>query len=340
MAAKPSLKDRIVACFIKDDRASLTQVLEDVERIESPPPARARDDDEHGMTHGGGVHLHLGGHGSGGDEGPPPWFKEHAESNDKRISDIEGTVGKLSEAFQAWANQEKGEPEHDAEEEEEPAGEKPPTEEIEGEIEEEAPEGSEEHGKKAEGEDAIPPEFKEHQKDDTTDESEEEEEEEKKPPPPKDKKRGKDKRKGKDKARDSAVLERAYQETVALAEVLAPGIQGPAFDRSLPAERTLASMREFRCRSLDLAYLNPATREIVENVVGKGKRALRVRDMKPSDLRTTFRAVGVAVKEHNNSRMRPTRDLLHQTAAPAPRGAIKTLGDYQKMLNDYYAPKA
>jgi len=341
MAGKPSLKDRIVACFIKDDRASLSQVLDEVEKIETPP-ARTRDDDEHGMTHGGGVHLHLG--RGGGDEGPPPWFKEHAESNDRRISDIEGTVGKLSEAFQAWANQEKGEPEHDAEEPEGPAGEKPPTEEIEGEIEEEAPEGSEERGKTPEGEDAgaVPPEFKEHQKEaaDESEEEEEEEEEEKKPPPPKDRKRGKDRgKRGKDKARDSVMLEAAYQDTLALAEVLAPGIQGPAFDRKLPAERTLASMREFRCRSLDVAYLNPMTRPIIEGVIGKGRK-LRVRDLKPADLRTVFRAVGVAVKEANKSRLRPTHDLLHPQPSAVPTTPIRTLADYQKMLNAHYAPKA
>lgn len=334
-----SLKDRIMACFVKDDKRELSTLMEEIEEQEARERS-TRDDDAHGMTQGGGVHLHLGGHG-GGDEGPPPWFKEHVEGNDRRIADLEGNVGKLAEAFQKWAGQEEKEPHHDAEEPEESAGEAPP-EEIEGEIEEEAPAGSEEHDA------GVPPEFKEHQKEKADDESEEEEEKEEaeaKDAKPRDRKRGKDRRKGKDKAkdqrvRDSAVLEHAYGDTLALAEVLVPGIQAPAFNRAAAPEHTLSAIRDLRCRALDIAAHNPGTREIIESVIGRG-RSLDVRRLKAKDLRTTFRAIGAAAKAVNNSRLRPTTDLMRPNGSQAAAmGPIKTLGDYQKMLNSHYAPKA
>lgn len=101
------------------------------------------------------------------------------------------------------------------------------------------------------------------------------------------------------KAGDSALLADAYQETVAMAEVIAPGIGIPTFDRAAKPRKTLDSIVVLRRQALELAYVQPKTRAFIDDALGG--RTLEARKMSFDSLRTTFRAVGAAVKRANNS---------------------------------------
>lgn len=101
------------------------------------------------------------------------------------------------------------------------------------------------------------------------------------------------------KAGDSTLLADAYQETVAMAEVIAPGIGIPTFDRAAKPRKTLDSIVGLRRQALELAYVQPKTRTFIDDALGG--RTLEARKMSFDSLRTTFRAVGAAVKRVNNS---------------------------------------
>lgn len=101
------------------------------------------------------------------------------------------------------------------------------------------------------------------------------------------------------KATDSALLVDAFQETVALAEVIAPGVSIPAFDRAAKPRKTFDSIVGLRRRALELGYAQAKTRAFIDDALGG--RPLEAGKLTHDGLRTTFRAVGAAVKRANNS---------------------------------------
>ncbi len=100
------------------------------------------------------------------------------------------------------------------------------------------------------------------------------------------------------KARDSAYLEDSFQETVALAEILAPGIKIPTFDRNLNPKQTLDSICALRRKALDAANSTVEGRAIIKEVHG---RELEMSGMKCNTVRTIFKSVAALKKSANKS---------------------------------------
>lgn len=92
------------------------------------------------------------------------------------------------------------------------------------------------------------------------------------------------------KAHDSAYLADAYQEAVSFAEMIAPGINVPAFDRKAPPRKSFDSINGLRKKTLELAYVQPSTRDFVADALG-GK-PLDTSKMTFDGIRTAFRTVG------------------------------------------------
>jgi hypothetical protein len=70
-----------------------------------------------------------------------------------------------------------------------------------------------------------------------------------------DKDKGKDKTKdGKGKTRDSAGLATSFQDTIARAEILSPGVKVPTFDAKMERKKTRDALCAFRRKVLDKAY--------------------------------------------------------------------------------------
>lgn len=134
------------------------------------------------------------------------------------------------------------------------------------------------------------------------------------------------------KARDSAFLEESFQDTVALAEIIAPGIAIPTFDRAAAPIKSLDQMCSFRRKALDLAYVQAETRNMIDEVLA-GKE-FNLKEMKCNRVRDLFRAVGAMKRKANNT--------------PVPRGwardtgekvAPRTLAEINKMNRERFAEK-
>ena len=127
------------------------------------------------------------------------------------------------------------------------------------------------------------------------------------------------------KAKDSAYLGDSFRDTVALAEILVPGIKIPTYDRAADPKKTFRQICNLRRQALDLAYVHPATRAIVSELVS-GK-TLDTGNMTCDAVRTMFRSAAALRRSQNNSATHDSRDRFTSVAKPE----IKSLADINKM---------
>jgi hypothetical protein len=134
--------------------------------------------------------------------------------------------------------------------------------------------------------------------------------------------------------KDSARLEDSFQETVALAEVIAPGVQFPTFDAKAAPAKTLDAVCKFRRTVMSLAQAKPEYRVFVDGVL-KGRT---VDALSCGATRVAFRALGEFAKDANN------RSSAAATAARTNDGPARpkkmTIADIQKMNEEMYAGSA
>jgi hypothetical protein len=102
------------------------------------------------------------------------------------------------------------------------------------------------------------------------------------------------------RAKDSAFLEEAFQDAVAKAEVLSPGIDLPTFDRAAPPTRTAKAIFSLRRSALDSANKKAASREVISQAMSG--RALDSKRMSIASTRVLFNAVAGAMASQNNTR--------------------------------------
>ena len=133
------------------------------------------------------------------------------------------------------------------------------------------------------------------------------------------------------KSKDSAFLAESFQETVALAEVLAPGIGIPTFDGALDPKKTYDALCGLRRKALDLAFNTPEGRTLVESVGGS-----QFRTMDCAMLRPVFLAAGNLKKHANNGGSRTTDVRLPGGAAGGTR---RTIADVNKRNAEFYSGK-
>ena len=118
------------------------------------------------------------------------------------------------------------------------------------------------------------------------------------------------------KAKDSAYFATPFQDAVALAEILVPGIRVPTFDREQKPGTTFKKVCGLRRQALDLAYAQPATRGIVDDILN-GKE-LDTKAMTCDAVRTLFNAAAAAKRTANNqSGTRITADTKQVKRAPS-----------------------
>lgn len=129
------------------------------------------------------------------------------------------------------------------------------------------------------------------------------------------------------KARDSVYLEDSYRDTVALAEILTPGIRIPTFDRAADPKKSLDGICSLRRSALDLAYAVPETRGFIDEA--NGGKAFDLKNMSCGAVRTLFRSVAAMKKAANNGR-RSTGDLRSASSAPL------TLAELNKRNREKY----
>jgi uncharacterized protein len=101
------------------------------------------------------------------------------------------------------------------------------------------------------------------------------------------------------KAKDSAYLSESFRDTIAQAEILVPGIKIPTFDRASKPGDTVKNICSFRRTALDLAYVQPNTRGILDELLA-GK-TLDTKNMTCDAIRTLFRSAAATQRTLNNA---------------------------------------
>lgn len=101
------------------------------------------------------------------------------------------------------------------------------------------------------------------------------------------------------KAKDSAYLADSFQDTVALAEILAPGIRVPTYDGAARPGQTFKKICGLRRQALDLAYVQPASRGMLDDLLS-GK-PLDTKNMTCDAIRVLFKSAAATQRTLNNS---------------------------------------
>lgn len=131
--------------------------------------------------------------------------------------------------------------------------------------------------------------------------------------------------------KDSRYLAKSFRDTMSKAEILVPGIRVPTYDASAPAHVTFRQICNTRRTALDLAYAQPTTRGIIDDVLNGSN--LDTRRMTCDAVRSTFSATALIQKRSNNHQ---ELNLNHQQSG---KGSIKTLADLNKANAQYWANK-
>jgi hypothetical protein len=144
------------------------------------------------------------------------------------------------------------------------------------------------------------------------------------------------------RVRDSRYLEESWTMTVAKGELIVPGARPTGtFDRAAPRERTYDTICGFRRAVLDMAYVKPDTRSIIDNFT-RG-RFTDAKSLTCSKVREVFDHVAEIKRVSNNSGAGGgTNGGYHVTDAPMPVGVggINSIAEYQKQLDAHYAKKS
>jgi len=141
------------------------------------------------------------------------------------------------------------------------------------------------------------------------------------------------------RARDSGYLQESFQDTLAKAEILVPGISVPTFDRAADPRKTFKKICDLRRTALDLAYNHAATRGLIDAALSG--RELNTKSLSCRDVRTVFNAVAGIQAQINNSRATDNRDYLPATGGGTQvRGNVRSLSDINKRNAERYGKKS
>lgn len=137
------------------------------------------------------------------------------------------------------------------------------------------------------------------------------------------------------RARDSAFLEDSFHDTLAMSEIIAPGLRAPTFDRKAKPQTTLQSIIGLRRRTLDAAYKDPSLKTLIDAIVPRYDERRRTLDC--GTQRTLFRAIGGACRDRNNSATPGSYTADHGTGGGAGViGKIKTPAELQKEIDSFW----
>ncbi len=136
------------------------------------------------------------------------------------------------------------------------------------------------------------------------------------------------------KAKDSAHFRDSFQDTVAMAEILSPGIRVPTYDSASKPSTTYKKICGLRRQALDAAYASADTKSIIDTILG-GKKLDTTR-MTCDAVRTLFRSAAAMRRVANNGAAIRTGDN-RGGAAVAGVQAPRTLADVNKANAEYWA---
>lgn len=130
------------------------------------------------------------------------------------------------------------------------------------------------------------------------------------------------------KTGDSAFMADSFQDTVAAAEILVPGIRVPTFDRKMGPKDTFDAMCSLRRNALDLAYATPEGRALIVDLT-KDHDFMK---MSCADVRTVFKGAA-KVKKSINARAGDRTQIADPSKKPI---GIKSLADLNAAHAKHY----
>jgi uncharacterized protein len=119
------------------------------------------------------------------------------------------------------------------------------------------------------------------------------------------------------KSRDSAYLVDSFENTKMLAEIIAPGVKIPTFDKAADPKKMFKDcVCGLRRKALQMGTLDAGTAAIIDQVRGKTTDSKAFDTMTCAAVRTVFNSVGALKKAANNASV--TRDSVVRTAVVVP----------------------
>lgn len=127
--------------------------------------------------------------------------------------------------------------------------------------------------------------------------------------------------------KDSAHFADTFQDVVAGAEILVPGIRIPTFDAAQAPAKTYETLCRTRRTALDLAYASPEGRSIIDEI---NRKPLTLDSMTCSAVRTLFNAA-VGSKKVANAHTADDGAVALTTAGMPVRGSVSSIADLNKL---------
>jgi hypothetical protein len=142
------------------------------------------------------------------------------------------------------------------------------------------------------------------------------------------------------KAKDSAYLEDSFQDAVSKAEILAPGIRIPTFDKAVAPVKTAKVLFGLRRTALDLAYSKPETRGIIDAALSG--HTFDSKRMPEGSIRVLFNSVAAQAARDNNERSTTDSRGSHAVTSGghAVGGKLTSLAGINERNRERFARKA
>jgi hypothetical protein len=140
------------------------------------------------------------------------------------------------------------------------------------------------------------------------------------------------------KAKDSMYLEDSFQDAVSKAEIRAPGIRIPAFDKSFAPVKTAKVLFALRRTALDLAYSKPDTRGIIDAAMSG--HTFDSKKMPDGSVRVLFNAVAAQAARDNNERSTTDSRSSHTANNGQVAGKLTSLASINERNRERFARKA
>lgn len=137
---------------------------------------------------------------------------------------------------------------------------------------------------------------------------------------------------------DSGFLGDAWQDTVAMAEIIAPGLRIATMDAAAAPKKTLDAICDMRRKALAEGLKDEDTAKVITQVRGRALDSARLGKLVCSDVRHLFRSVAV-VKQNENTQSTVRSTVVDSSTAtfrPHPAVARQSLADLNKRNAEFY----
>lgn len=132
-------------------------------------------------------------------------------------------------------------------------------------------------------------------------------------------------------AKDSIYLGESFKDTVAQAEILAPGLKIPTYDSALAPAKTAKTICKLRRSAVDQAFASPENSDIVQILIGD--KPVDIKSMTCDAIRTLFKSAAALKAAANNNK--GTRDSLADVKPAAHK--MPTLEDIAAANKAFYS---